>query len=335
MPNAKPKPAAKKTVSVKTHKAPLLSVVVPVYNEQDNIAPLLEAVEAALTDIEHEIVLVDDGSSDNTIGEIVRHSKPTTRIVAFARNFGQTSAMAAGIEAARGQYIATMDGDLQNDPTDIPKMLAKLQAEGLDIVTGYREKRKDGFILRKIPSKIANRLIRRVSNVQVRDYGCTLKLFKSSIAKELDLYGELHRFIPILASIKGAKIAEVAVNHHPRRFGTSKYGLSRTLRVASDLLLMAFFIRYRQKPMHLFGSVGLSMLLLGGLAETYLLILKLLGHDIAERPLFYVGILLLIAGIQLITTGFIAELQMRTYFSAASTRPYAVAKRYEGGKEVA
>lgn len=314
---------------------PTLSVVVPVYNEQENIPPLLDAIEAALTGIAHEVVLVDDGSSDNTIAEILKYSKPNTRIVAFARNFGQTSAMAAGIEAARGQYIATMDGDLQNDPSDIPLMLSKLQVEGLDMVAGYRAKRKDGFILRKIPSKIANRLIRRVSNVQVRDYGCTLKVFKSSIAKELDLYGELHRFIPILASIKGAKIAEMAVKHHPRRFGTSKYGLSRTLRVASDLLLMAFFIRYRQKPMHLFGSVGLSMLLIGTLIETYLFIYKLFGHDIADRPLFYVGILLLIAGIQLITTGFVAELQMRTYFSAANARPYAVAKRYEGGKEAA
>lgn len=312
-----------------------LSVVVPVYNEEANIQPMLEALSSALTTIPHEVIFVDDGSSDATISRILQYSEPHVRVLAFARNFGQTSAMAAGIEAARGEYIVTLDGDLQNDPADIPMMLDLLEREGLDIVAGRRANRKDGMLLRKIPSKIANLLIRKMSKLQISDYGCTLKLFRGSIAKELDLYGELHRFIPILADIKGAKIQEVDVKHHPRRFGVSKYGLSRTLKVASDLLLMGFFIRYRQKPMHLFGSLGLIAGGIGSLIMTYLFLEKLIGHDIGTRPLFYVGILLIIGSIQLITTGFIAELLMRTYFQASQARPYTVAKRYEGGKEIA
>jgi len=204
----------------------------------------------------------------------------------------------------------------------------------LDIVAGNRNRRKDGFILRKIPSKIANMLIRKVSKVRVKDYGCTLKVFRAKIAKELDLYGELHRFIPILADIRGAKISEVNVKHHPRQFGESKYGLSRTFRVARDLMLMGFFIRYRQKPMHLFGSLGLGSLLFGGLIEAYLLFDKfILGNDIGTRPLFFVGILLLIAGIQLITTGFVAEMQMRIWFTTQNKKPYTIVKRFRAGRE--
>ncbi len=301
-----------------------LSIVIPVYNEEQNIKPLVEEVSKALKGIEHEVIFVDDGSSDNTVNEI-RNTKGTNiKLVKLARNFGQTSAMAAGIEAAEGELLAFLDGDLQNDPSDIPMMISKLKDENLDMVAGRRAKRKDGFLLRKIPSKIANRLIYGVSKIEVKDYGCTLKLMKTKLAKDIDLYGELHRFIPILASIHGAKIAEVDVKHHPRRFGVSKYGLSRTLRVASDLLLMAFFIKYRQKPMHLFGSLGLVSLGIGGLAEAYLLALKLMGEDIGGRPLFFVGILMIIAGVQLITTGFLAELLMRTYFSSKNSRPYVV-----------
>lgn len=310
-----------------------LSVVVPVYNEEDNIAPMIEAIKSALPNISHEIVFVDDGSSDNTVKNILASAEENIRLIAFARNFGQTSAMAAGIDAAEGEYIATLDGDLQNDPNDIPMMLEKLEKEGLGMVAGRRAKRQDGFILRKIPSKIANILIRKVSKVGISDYGCTLKVFKSEIAKDLDLYGELHRFIPILADIRGAKIAEVDVRHHPRRFGKSKYGLSRTLKVASDLLLMAFFIRYRQKPMHLFGSLGLTSLLLGGVIELYLLMIKIMGSDIGHRPLFFVGILLILTGVQLITTGFLAELMMRTYFGASNKKPYMIAKKFRAGKE--
>ncbi|MCB2081062.1 MAG: glycosyltransferase family 2 protein, partial [Rickettsiales bacterium] len=230
-----------------------LSVIIPVYNERDNIAPMLEALHSALASITHEVIFVDDGSSDDTVAQILTHKHPHIRVLVFTRNYGQTSAMAAGIEAAEGTYIVTLDGDLQNDPGDIPLMLNRLKEEKLDMVAGRRAKRKDGFFLRKIPSRIANYLIRRISRVRVQDYGCTLKVFRADLAKRLDLFGELHRFIPILADIEGARIAEMDVRHHPRRFGTSKYGLSRTLRVASDLLLMGFFLRWRQKPMHLFG----------------------------------------------------------------------------------
>ncbi len=311
-----------------------LSLVIPVYNEEDNITPLIEEVEDALKGIEYEIIFVDDGSTDNTIPNILHHNKPYIRILKFARNFGQTSAMAAGIDAAEGQYIATIDGDLQNDPSDIKTMIAKLEAEDLDMVAGCRAKRKDGMFLRKIPSIIANKLIRRITRVYIKDYGCTLKLFKRDIAKNLDLYGELHRFIPVLASINGAKIAEMDVKHHARRFGASKYGIGRTFRVASDLLLMAFFIKYRQRPMHLFGTMGLFAGLAGGLIEFYLLILKIMGEDIGGRPLFFVGILLLITSVQLIATGFIAELLMRTYFQSKKRAPYMIAKEYRGNKDV-
>jgi glycosyltransferase involved in cell wall biosynthesis len=312
---------------------PLLSLVIPVYHEAENISHLITAIEQALPSHSYEIIFVDDGSTDRTVAEIQAQSlgKNHIRLLVFSRNFGQTSAMAAGIEAARGTYIATLDGDLQNDPADIPAMLALLEKEQVDMVAGYRANRKDGMLLRKIPSRIANRLIRSLSHVEVRDYGCTLKLFKTSIAKDLDLYGELHRFIPILASLKGAKIAEMPVQHHARKFGTSKYGLSRTLKVASDLMLMAFFLRYRQKPMHLFGGLGLVSFTFGGFIECYLLICKLLGESIGGRPLFFVGIVLIIAGIQLITTGFLAELLMRTYFSAKNQSPYLIKNTYEGG----
>lgn len=310
-----------------------LSVVIPLYNEAENIAPLMEALNKALKDIMHEIILVDDGSSDNTVANILQRKEKNLRLLQFSRNFGQTSAMSAGIEAARGELIATLDGDLQNDPEDIPLMLARLEKEGLDMIAGRRANRQDGFILRKLPSKIANILIRKMSRVHIQDYGCTLKVFRARLAKNLDLYGELHRFIPILADMHGAKIAEMDVRHHPRRFGLSKYGLSRTLRVASDLMLMAFFLRYRQKPMHLFGTLGIICLGLGLLIEGYLLLVKLAGHDIGTRPLFYIGILLLIFSVQFILSGFLAELIMRTYYGSQNKRPYVVKSRYIGGKE--
>lgn len=293
---------------------------------------MVQAVEGALKDISYEIIFVDDGSSDNTVDTVIGLKKDTVRLKVFARNFGQTSAMAAGIAAATGKYIATLDGDLQNDPSDIPMMIKKLEDEKLDIVAGRRANRKDGMFLRKIPSLIANKLIRKISNTKVRDLGCSLKLFKREIAQNLDLYGELHRFIPILADIKGAKIAEMDVKHHPRQFGVSKYGLGRTFKVASDLLLMAFFIRYRQKPMHLFGTWGIAFGGLGFVIEFYLLILKLFGEDIGGRPLFFVGILFILVGIQLIGTGFLAELQMRTYFGSQNKTPYIISRSYTGGK---
>ncbi len=309
-----------------------LSVVIPVYNEEDNIVPMLDALKDALKEVKHEVIFVDDGSSDNTCKIINDNATKDVRLVQFQRNFGQTSAMAAGIEAAKGEFIATLDGDLQNDPSDIPMMLEKIKNEELDIVAGIRANRQDGRVLRKIPSKIANILIRAMTKVHITDYGCTLKVFRSSIAKQIELYGELHRFIPVLGHMEGAKIAEVETKHHARKFGESKYGIGRTFRVVSALLLMIFLSKWRQKPMHLFGTIGVFMLIGGGIIETYLLSLKVLGEDIGGRPLFYVGILLIITGVQLITTGFVSELLMRTYYESQNKKPYNIRETFSGGK---
>lgn len=310
---------------------PQLSIVVPLYNEEDNVAPLLERVRAAVQGVAYELILVDDGSSDATVARVEAANDPNVRLLVFARNFGQTSAIAAGIDEAAGDYIVTMDGDLQNDPADIPLMMEKLQKENLDIVVGYRANRQDGMVLRKIPSKLANKLIRVTTRVHVSDYGCTLKLFKSNIAKRLDLYGELHRFIPILSQLHGARMAEMPVRHHARVHGVSKYGIGRTVRVLSDLLLMIFFLKYRQRPMHLFGTMGIGCFAGGMLIAAYLLLEKLMGHDIFTRPIFYVGILLLMMGAQFITAGFLSELIMRTYFESQNKKPYVIARRVQAG----
>jgi glycosyltransferase involved in cell wall biosynthesis len=309
-----------------------LSVVVPVMNEEDNIAPLLSAVYEALKSIDYELILVDDGSSDRTIENIKALANDRTRLLIFNRNYGQTTAMAAGIEAAQGEVIATIDGDLQNDPTDIPMMIEKLENESWDVVAGRRLRRQDGMFLRKVPSKIANWIIRRSTGVYISDYGCTLKVFKQDVAKNLGLYGELHRFIPVLAKMYGAKITEVDVKHHARIHGVSKYGLGRTFRVMSDLLLMLFLQKYRVKPMHLFGSLGIASFGIGVLINFYMLILKLMGDDIGNRPLLTLGIVLVIAGIQLITTGFIAELIMRTYFESQNKKPYSIKETFIGNQ---
>jgi glycosyltransferase involved in cell wall biosynthesis len=310
-----------------------LSLVIPIMNEEDNIEPLLDAVYGALKAYDYELILVDDGSTDQTIERVKKLSNDRTKLIIFNRNFGQTTAMAAGIEAARGELVATIDGDLQNDPTDIPMMIEKLESEGWDVVAGRRLKRQDGMFLRKIPSKIANWIIRRSTGVYISDYGCTLKVFTHDVAKNLGLYGELHRFIPVLAKMYGAKITEVDVKHHPRIHGESKYGLGRTFRVVSDLLLMLFMQKYRSKPMHLFGTLGIASLSLGVLINFYLLLLKLAGEDIGHRPLLTLGIVLLLAGVQLITTGFIAELIMRTYFESQNKKPYVVKEVFSGSDE--
>lgn len=311
-----------------------LSVVIPLYNEEESIPALVNALETSLAGMDAEFVFVDDGSKDKTVATLRALMKPNYQLVVFRRNYGQTSAIAAGISAARGDYIATMDGDLQNDPADIPLMLEKLKAEDADVVVGWRQKRKDGMLLRKIPSKIANRLIRHLSGVYVHDYGCTLKVFTHETAKELDLYGELHRFIPILATLSGARIIEMPVRHHARQFGVSKYGLMRTFRVVSDLLLMFFFQKYRQKPMHLFGSLGLASFGIGSLILGYLFVLKVIGEDIGTRPLFYIGILLWTTALQLVTTGLISELQMRTYFESQKKKPYRIREHRIGAEKI-
>lgn len=311
-----------------------ISLVITVYNEEDNIQPLIERISKNLAAEDYEVVFVDDGSNDATVKRIKECATPQVRLVKLNKNYGQTTAMAAGIDHAEGTYVVTLDGDLQNDPADIPAMIRKLEEEDLDVVAGIRAKRKDGMILRKIPSKIANAMIRKLTGVHLHDYGCTLKVFKQDIAKNLGLYGELHRFIPVLAQLQGAKLAEMPVAHHPRVHGQSKYGLGRTFKVMSDLLLMVFFQKYLQKPMHLFGTAGILTFLLGGGINAYLLVLKIMGEDIWGRPLLILGITLLLGGIQLITIGLIAELIVRTYFESQSKKTYRVKEIFVGKPKV-
>jgi len=310
-----------------------LSLVIPVMNEEDNIEPLFKAIREALEGIDYEVILVDDGSTDATVYKIKELADSRTKLIVFNRNFGQTTAMAAGIDEASGELIATLDGDLQNDPSDIPKMIEKLEKEGWDVVAGRRANRQDGFLLRKIPSKIANWIIRKSTGVYISDYGCTLKLFKKDVAKNLGLYGELHRFIPVLARLYGAKMTEMDVKHHPRIHGVSKYGIGRTFKVISDLMLMLFFQKYANRPMHLFGGIGFGMFFFGMIIDFYLFILKLFGENIGTRPLLTLGVMLTLGGIQLITTGFIAEIVMRTYYESQNKKPYVIKEIFVGKDE--
>ena len=309
-----------------------LSVVIPLMNEEESIKPLFEALKSALSGIEHEIIIVDDGSTDATVSTAKKYAPGNTKILIFNKNYGQTTALAAGIDHAGGELIATMDGDLQNDPADIPAMIEYLVENDLDVVAGRRAGRKDGMFLRKIPSKIANALIRTMTDVHIRDYGCTLKVFKKDVAKNLGLYGELHRFIPVLVQLYGARMAEMDVRHSPRKYGVSKYGIGRTFKVLSDLLFMVFFQKYGQKPMHLFGTLGFLAFFLGIAINLYLLIVKLAGQEIGGRPLLMLGVILTFTGIQLITTGFIAEFIMRTYYESQNKKPYIV-REIVGKKE--
>lgn len=305
---------------------PKLSIVVTVYNEEENIKPLVNAITAALEGYDYEIVYVDDGSKDGTVRELKSIQHEALKIIELKKNYGQSLALMAGIDYATGEYIVTMDGDLQNDPSDIPMLLQIAEEGEWDMVAGERVNRQDGMFLRKIPSRIANYIIRSTSGVYLRDYGCALKLFKADLAKDLGLYGELHRFIPVLAHLEGARITQIPVKHHARQFGKSKYGLNRTFKVMSDLLLMLFFKRYMQKPMHLFGNTGLILFFIGALINVYLLILKLLGHDIWGKPLLILGLMLVVAGVQFITIGIVVEIQMRTYFESQHKRPYKIRK---------
>lgn len=308
---------------------PFLSVVVTVFNEEENVSPLLARLHAALHGIDYEIIYVDDGSRDGTLPALQAARHPRLKVVEFRKNFGQSLALMAGIDTAKGQYIATMDGDLQNDPADIPAMLELAHKESWDMVAGNRANRQDKVLLRKIPSAIANLLIRNLSGVHLKDYGCALKVFRADLAKELGLYGELHRFIPVLASLEGAKITQVDVQHHARTAGRSKYGINRTFKVVSDLLLMLFFKKYMQKPMHLFGNIGVLLFALGAIINIYLGVLKLLGQDIWGKPLLILGLMLVIGGIQFITIGIVVEIQMRTYFESQQKKPYRIRKIHQ------
>lgn len=310
-----------------------LSVVITVLNERENISPLIDSIRKALINIDYEVVFVDDGSNDGTQKAIKQCADERIQLVELRKNYGQSTAMTAGIDHTKGIYIALLDGDLQNDPSDIPFMLQKLKDEDWDVVAGNRANRQDGMLLRKIPSKIANTIIRRMTGVYIKDYGCTLKIFKREIAEDLGIYGEMHRFIPVLAKLQGANITQVDVKHHARLHGSSKYGLNRTFKVMADLITMVFFRKYIQKPMHLFGTMGFVSLGLGILINTYLLVLKILGQDIWGKPILILGLIFLLGGIQLITFGILAEINVRTYFEGTNRKTYQVRKFFEGEKQ--
>ncbi|MCL1821882.1 MAG: glycosyltransferase family 2 protein [Prolixibacteraceae bacterium] len=304
-----------------------LSVIICVYNEELNIPILADQIKEALKHIDFEAIFVDDGSTDNTRSEIMKIDDSRFVLVKLRRNYGQSSALQAGIDQAQGEYVALLDGDLQNDPADIPRMLDAIEEEGWDMVAGVRANRQDGMFLRKVPSKIANYIIRQSTQTQMRDLGCTLKIFTAESIKSIHIYGELHRFIPVLLALEGfVHLTQVDVNHRAREHGKSKYNLSRTTRVMSDLTLMWFMKKYLQRPMHFFSQIGIFTLAIGAVINLYLLILKIMGNDIWGKPLLLLGILLILSGIQFITTGILAELQMRTYFESQKKTPYSISK---------
>lgn len=308
---------------------PEISLITTLYNEEANVAQLIHAVDQALQErLDYELILVDDGSTDRTLERSRKAAHARCRILELSKNYGQSTAIAAGIDAAQGRYIATLDGDLQNDPQDIPAMLDTLIAGEWDLVAGIRQKRQDGFLLRKLPSRLANVFIRWLTRVGITDHGCTLKVFRAPVAKGIRLYGELHRFIPELAFLNGARITQMPVRHHARRFGTSKYGLSRTFRVLADLVLIVFFQRYLLKPMHLFGATGIVAFLIGVLINLYLLGLKIIGQDIWGKPLLVLALLLTLGGIQLITIGIIVEIMMRIYYESQDKKTYLIRAVY-------
>ncbi|RED38173.1 glycosyltransferase involved in cell wall biosynthesis [Winogradskyella eximia] len=301
----------------------LLSLVIPLFNEEENIQLLVKSIDEALNEYKFEIILVDDFSTDKTVNEIKKLNHPKVKLIEFRKNYGQSSALAAGFDNAEGDYIITLDGDLQNDPKDILPMLQKLHAENWDVVVGIRNKRKDNFV-KKLPSKIANFLIRKATKLNIKDHGCALKVFKKEIAKELNLYGEMHRFISLLAYLNGARVSEINVNHHPRIYGKSKYGLGRTFKVFNDILLILFQRNYLQKPLYLLGNLGIFFFALGAIINVYLLIEKIMGNDIGDRPILILGVLFILVGIQLFTTGIVIDLQMRTYYETQNVRPYKI-----------
>jgi len=306
-----------------------LSVIVPIRNE----APGLVELHRELTDTlerwgrSYEIVAIDDGSTDESFEVLTRlHAMdPRLRVIRFRRNFGQTAAFSAGFEHARGRIIVTSDGDLQNDPRDIPAMIARLES-GYDIVCGWRKKRQDSFVSRTVPSMLANRLISWATGVRLHDYGCSLKAFKADVVKPLRLYGEMHRFIPAIASEQGVSIDEVVVNHRSRRHGASNYGISRTIRVILDLLTVKFLLSYSTRPLQIFGLIGFAMALLGVVAGVWLTYVKFVGpgQAIADRPLLLLSILLIFTGVQLVTLGLLAEMQARTYHESQKKPTYVI-----------
>jgi len=309
-------------------REPELSIVLPAYNEEKNLEPLILGLRAALEslDEEYEIIIVDDGSVDGSF-QVLRqlHSDdPHLKVVRLRRNFGQSAAFSAGFDRARGQVIVTLDADLQFDPTDISKLLDKL-AEGYDIVSGWRIGRQESLLTRRLPSTVANRLISSITGIRLHDYGCSLKAYRAEVVQNVQLYGELHRFIPALASWMGVRVAEVPVSHHRRRFGKSKYDLSRTIRVLLDLLTVKFLLSYSTRPMQVFGLLGMVSFAAGTTIAAYLSFIRLfLGSPIANRPLLLLAMLLIFVGVQLVTMGLLGELTIRTYHEAQGKKIYAI-----------
>jgi dolichol-phosphate mannosyltransferase len=307
---------------------PDVSVVVPIYNEVESLPHLIEAIASTLipTGLNYELICVDDGSQDGS-AELLKQlarTHPHLRAVILRRNYGQTAAMAAGFNHARGRTIVTLDGDLQNDPADIPMLLAKLD-EGYDLVSGWRKNRQDAALTRLLPSKIANWLIGQITGVKLHDYGCSLKAYRAELVADLNLYGELHRFLPALAFIEGARITELPVRHHARRHGRSKYGLGRTFRVVLDLFTVYFMKKFLTRPMHVFGLLGMISTALGIGLGVYLTILKLgLGENIGNRPLLILAVVLVLTGVQLFCFGLLGELLMRTYHESQGRPIYRV-----------
>ncbi len=307
---------------------PELSIVIPLYNEVDNVPPLYDELTAALHAVgrPYEVIVVDDGSRDESFARLraIHEVDARWRVVRFRRNFGQAAGFAAGFAAARAPVVITLDADLQNDPQDIPKLLAKIE-EGYDIVSGWRMERKEPFLTRRLPSMMANRLISGTTNVVLHDYGCSLKAYRREVVKNIRLYGELHRFIPALASWMGVNVAEVPVNDRKRRFGKSKYGISRTFRVFLDLITVRFFLAYATRPLHVFGGLGLASVGVGMLMGLYLTFVKLvLGENIGTRPLLLLAVMLVILGVQMISMGLLGEMIMRTYYESQNKPIYAI-----------
>jgi glycosyltransferase involved in cell wall biosynthesis len=314
------------------HTQSLLSVVVPLYNEEDNVALLTQRIHESLQGYHYQIVYVDDFSTDQTGKRIREMEDDKIHLISLKKNYGQSLALAAGIDYAQGEYIITMDGDLQNDPSDIPQMLSPVVDGEYDVVTGIRQKRKDSLV-KKIPSKIANFLVRRVTKLDIKDNGCALKVFTKDIAKDLNLYGEMHRFITLLAHLEGAQIKQVPVKHHARYAGTSKYGLERVFKVVADMMLLLFIRKYFQRPIHLFGILGVLLVVLGIGINVYLFTIKWgFGQDIGNRPLLIFGMMFILAGIQLFTIGIVMELLIRTYYESQNKRPYRIKNIRIGGK---
>ena len=313
-----------------------LSIVVPIYNEEESLPFLVNQLLEVLQPMEEtfEIVLVNDGSSDNS-AEVIRKLSfdiPELVGVLLRKNYGQTAAMAAGFDISSGEIVVTLDGDLQNDPADIPLLVNKIR-DGFDLVSGWRYQRQDAAISRKLPSKIANRLIGKVTGVRLNDYGCSLKAYRKEVLTDMRLYGELHRFLPVLANIEGARITEVKVNHRARQFGSSKYGIDRTFRVLMDLLTVWFMNRFLTRPMYVFGFGGILAIIGSFITSFYLLTIKLLGEDIGNRPLLIFALLLAVTGVQLFGFGLLGELQIRTYHESQNRPIYRIRDTFRGGRE--